>query len=360
MIKKYVSKELKVFKNKSVKFILAALFIFVLLLGGAGATLYWHIYVPVNAEAENEEQLFEVPSGSTIRETGEKLEEQGLIRSSLVFRQYLRFSDLDQRIISGNYVLSASMSLSQIARHLSSGEVEAEETIVFTIPEGRNVEQIARILEERGLVDSEKFLSLAKDPPVEILDSYDFLEGDRPDLEYALEGYLFPETYEVEVDVSEEEIITKLLDQLKKVVVDKREEIEEIDKELHDLLTLASIIEREARVDHEREIISSVFHNRLDIDQPLESCATVQYAIGELKEVLHQSDLDYESPYNTYQRRGLPPGPIASPGNVSIRAAIHPADTEYRYFVSKGDGSGEHLFAETYEGHLRNRQEVNR
>ena len=358
MIKEYVSKICNVFVIKKAGYVLAVLLFLVLPLA-VGGVLYWHIYVPAGHPEDNREHLFEVPQGATTREVGEKLEDRDLIRSSLVFREYVRFSQQDQQIIAGNYLLTPSMNLSEIARQLAGGETVEEDTIVFTVPEGRSIEQIATLLAERGMVDRENFLNLAQNPPQDILDSYSFLQEEYPELKYVLEGYLFPETYEVVVDATEEEIITTMLEQLEKNIVDKREDIEDTGMTLHEILILASIIEREARVDHEREIIASVFHNRLEIDQPLESCATIQYAIGEIKEVLLHSDLEHESPYNTYQRKGLPPGPIASPGLASIKAALYPADTDYRYFVSKGDGSGEHLFAETHEGHIRNRNEVN-
>jgi len=336
-----------------------AFLVVMLLILAAGFMLYRCIFVPVDMEAEEENVLVDIESGTTTGDIGVKLEDKNLIRSAFIFTQYLRLTGMDKDIKAGSYALSPSMDVPEIAGYLAGGEVEDLDTIVFTIPEGWNIEQMAGHLDEQRLVDKERFLELVYSPAPELIDDYPFLEGEISSREYYLEGYLFPKTYEVDAEAAEEDIIRVMLDQMKKVIEEKWEKIEETGMTPEEIITLASIIEKEAVVDQERQVISSVFHNRLEAGMALESCATVNYALGEYKEVLLFQDLETDSPYNTYQKRGLPPGPIASPGRASIRAALNPKDTDYRYFVSRGDGSGKHLFAETYEGHLRNRMEVN-
>ena len=248
------------------------------------------------------------------------------------------------------------MNLAEIVGIIQSGEIYRE-TIWFTIPEGFKVEEIAAKLAEEELADEEKFLYLASNPSERILSTFPYLlEYDSSDVEYLLEGYLFPDTYEITVESDEEEIILLMLGRLDQVISlpDLAGALQEAEYSLHEILTLASIVEREGQVDHERDLIAGVFYNRLRIGQLLESCATVQYVLGETKEFLTTADTRTPSPYNTYINAGLPPGPIASPGEASIRAALFPEESDFFYFNSKYDGTGEHFFSRTLQEHNAN------
>src|SRR5690606_27693089 len=183
--------------------------------------------------------------------------------------------------------------------------------------------------------------------------------ADREGLVYKLEGYLFPETYELPADSTANDIMFRLVrelgDKLARLPEGWETRLQETGRSFHELLTVGSRLER----DEERPIVASVIYNRLAKKMNLEIDATVQYALGEHKERLLHEDLKVDSPYNTYLHAGLPPGPIASPGLKSIEAALYPAETKYLFYVTKKDGSGGHLFAETYNGHLRNIERSN-
>jgi UPF0755 protein len=236
--------------------------------------------------------------------------------------------------------------MEEIMELLLTGKAD---TLRFTIPEGYDIKRVTAKLAEEGLINQEAFLKEIESGQFD----YEFLK-DAPAGPDRLEGFLFPETYEIFATANEHDIIDKMLYQFNKVfTAEYYARAEELGMSVREVITLASIIEREARVPEDRPIIASVFYNRLTIDMPLQSCATVQYILGEQKPVLSIKDTQIESPYNTYQNLGLPPGPIASPGADSIKAALYPADTNYLYFLAKGDGS--HAFSSTYEQFLRDK-----
>lgn len=310
---------------------------------------------PVEPAAVEDYKVVEIPSGATAEAIAGILEQENLIHSQLAFRIFVRQHNLGQSFLAGKYSLSPSMSLSEIVSMIQSGDVYTK-TVWFSIPEGYTVEQIAFRLENEGLAASEKILSLARNPSEDILEEFPFLkEIDDPDIDYLLEGYLFPDTYEIYADAGEEEIIKVMLRRLDKTINEDIElRLAELDRSLHEILTIASLVEREAAVDHERSRIAGVIYNRLAIGQLLQIDATIQYILGETKEFLTYADLEIPSPYNTYQNAGLPPGPIAAPGELSIGAALYPEETDYYYYNYKYDGTGEHYFSHTLEEHLQN------
>lgn len=335
-----------------VKILILFIFVGALLVAGLTGFMVYQATQPVDPH-DSRETEFRVPSGASTAFIAENLEEEGFIRNALVFQGYLRIKELDKHIKAGDYQLSPSMELQEIAGKLASGEV-TRENVWFTIPEGWDVEMIAGRLEEMNLAEKENFLEKARTPGDNLEEEFSFLTEIPSDAKYALEGYLVPDTYEVESGITERELISLMLRPMESILDEKHlDRLEEIDMNVHQLLTLASIVEREARAAEEREKIASVFHNRLEINQALESCATVQYAIGERKETLLNKHLEEEHHYNTYVYPGLPPGPIASPGESSILAALYPEDTDYRYFVAREDGTGRHYFSETFSQHQR-------
>jgi UPF0755 protein len=210
-----------------------------------------------------------------------------------------------------------------------------------TIPEGLAGQQIAELLADRGLVDRDRFVSLLRDR--ETLGRFG-LEGE------SLEGYLFPDTYRVVKGLNEEAIAQRMVRRFQEMFgPEEQARARELQMTVPEVVTLASLIEREAHVPEERPLISSVFHNRLRRGMPLQSDPTVMYALSRFSGRLTKANLQAPSPYNTYLRQGLPPGPIANPGRASIMAALYPASSRYLYFVSKNDGT--HAFSTTLREH---------
>lgn len=302
-------------------------------------------------DANNPKEIYlEIPSGSNSSKIASILKENGLIRSELVFKLTLKKNNSENSLKAGYYTLTTGMSLEEIINELSKGGKNTN-VVRFTIPEGYELKLIAEKLAKEGLVDKNRFLELASDKKY-FEDRFPFLSELNDG--QSLEGYLFPSTYEVYIGASEEQIIEKMLAEFEKVFEEKvKGDMNNVNLNLNEVVTLASIIEREAKRDDERALISAVFHNRLNIDMPLQSCATVQYALGERKEVLTEEDTRIQSEYNTYIHKGLPPAPIASPGEKSLIAAVNPADVDYLYFRTKEDGTGAHTFSRTYEEHLK-------
>ncbi|KXZ39665.1 UPF0755 protein [Alkalithermobacter thermoalcaliphilus JW-YL-7 = DSM 7308] len=298
-----------------------------------------------------DEVIVKIPKGSSVYEVADILFENHLIKSKLFFVNLSRITNKDKNIKAGTYKIPQYFSNKEILELLNSGKIY-KDFIIVTIPEGFELKQIAQRLEQQGLVDKNKFIDLANDVD-NFKREFDFLNEEGIT---SLEGYLFPDTYYLEKTFSEEAIIRLMLRRFSEVYNKEiRQRQKELGLSLNELITLSSIIEREAKLDNERALISAVFHNRMKIDMPLQSCATVQYVIGERKAILSNSDIQIDSPYNTYKNKGLPPGPIASPGEASIKAALYPADVDYLYFVAKKDGS--HSFATNYNDHLKNRRE---
>ncbi len=339
------------------RFLLVLLFLLILglvaLAGGYYA--YNSMLEPVDPEADDEYQIVEIPSGANLEDIAGILHREELIHNPLVFRIFIYRQGTAGEFIAGTYRLSPSMSAEEIAAAVQAGEVYAE-TVWFTIPEGYTVEQMAGRLEDKGLVDRDLFLELARRPSESIIEKFPLLEeAENPDIDYRLEGYLFPDTYEVSPDAGEETIIKLMLGRMDRVIDEKYEQrMAGMGLSLHEILTIASLVEREARVAHERALIAGVIYNRLEIGQLLQIDATIQYVLGETKEYLTYEDLEIPSPYNTYLNEGLPPGPIAAPGESVIEAALYPEDTDYFYYNYKYDDSGEHYFSHTFAEHQEN------
>jgi len=284
--------------------------------------------------------VIRVNPGMNIVGVGALLAEKGFVRSPFIFQLAGILSGSSRSLKAGDYSVNTAMSITDILKRIVSGE-----TILykFTIPEGFTVNEIARIWEEAGFGTSAKFLEVASDPSLR--SKYNI----RSD---SLEGYLFPNTYMFSSGISEKEAIETMLNQFMKEVspvVEKK--VVDINFSLHEIITLASIIEKEAKVEEERPIISAVFHNRLKQDMKLESCPTVLYGLGYPDRNLTYDDLrNANLKCNTYVYKGLPPIPICNPGIKSIIAAINPTNDNFLYFVSKNDGT--HYFTQNYNDFL--------
>lgn len=289
-----------------------------------------------------------IPHNATCSQVAKILKQSELLRSERAFRFYARWKGLDYQLKAGEYALNSGMTVPELLDVLVEGRVAVK---TFTVPEGYTTAQVAELLVSLGMVNEEEFWQAVAfgDFP------YQFLEGVPPGKK-RLEGYLFPDTYRVRAGATEEEILDMMLKRFSR-------EIEELEYPelaaargltLHEAVTIASLVEREARLDEERPLIAGVIYNRLKISMPLQVDATVQYALGTTKPVLYYRDLEVDSPYNTYRINGLPPGPIAMPGRSSLLAAVYPAATDYLYYVARPDGS--HAFAPTLEEHVINKE----
>lgn len=302
----------------------------------------------------NEEQAgpiqVEVVQGDTLSSVADKLEESGVIGSSFFFTLQARISGESAEIKPGQYSFRQDEDNDQILAKLTEGE--AVPTFTITIPEGLTLEETAEAVAEDSDISKQQFLEAANSTDY----GYAFLED--PDIKNT-EGFLFPKSYEFERGATAEQVVNRLLEQylLETEKVDVEGAMERLNLTEHELLTAASLIEREAANDQERALIASVIYNRIREGMPLQIDATIQYARGEQKKNLSLQDLEIDSPYNTYQNPGLPPGPIASPSLASIEAAANPEETNYLYYVLTADGD-EHFFTDNYDEFLQAKAEA--
>lgn len=334
-------------KRKFIRNITLLIVLILLICAFSGYKYYSSCELPVD-QNNTEDVLISIPKGAATSKIANILKENDLIRDELYFRLISKQRKTEAEYKAGDYKLSKAMDVNQIIDKLVKGDIY-QETVKFTIPEGFELKQIVDTLANNNElnINKEKLLSIMENEDFEFEFLKEISKGKN-----RLEGFLFPDTYEVKNDITEKELVLKMLNRFDEIFEKEYySRAKELDMSINDVIALASIIEREARVDNERPIISSVFHNRLKKDMLLQSCATVQYVLGERKERLTYDDLEIDSPYNTYKHLGLPPMPIASPGEASIHAALYPADSKYLYFVAKGDGS--HIFSKTYNEHLK-------
>jgi UPF0755 protein len=310
---------------------------------------------------------FEVTSGEPARVIGQNLQDAGLINDARLFEAYVRVNRLATQLEAGTFILSPSMTLVEIAELLQNAKAAA---VTITIPEGWRLEQTADYLEAAAVFSDTTQLALYRSQTTAGSltaldhDAYPFLR-ERP-FGASLEGYLFPDTYEIPaVDATADDLLRRQLDAFAARVLPRYTEATAngaTTLSLHEVLTVASIVEREAVVPAERPAIARVYLNRLASGMRLEADPTVQYAMGYQPAtdqwwktpVFLEEYSAVDSPYNTYLYPGLPPGPIASPGLSSVDAVLHPADHNYLYFVALPDGSGAHVFSETFEEHSEN------
>jgi UPF0755 protein len=285
------------------------------------------------------DQIFVVPEGATLREVADALEEREIIANKALLLLWGRVAGYGARIRAGEYRLNRNMSPLKVLNILSKGLVIIHSV---TIPEGFSIRQIAEELDNKGLAEREYFLALVTDP--EMPRKYGLSAP-------GLEGYLYPDTYRFSRGRPAISIIDVMVKRFFDIISPLRESIKASGMTLNQIITIASLIEKETGQGEERALIASVFLNRLKKGMRLESDPTVIYGITDFNGNLTRQDLTQFSPYNTYVIRGLPPGPIACPGKESIQAVLFPAKTDYLYFVAKNDGS--HHFSRTLAEHNR-------
>jgi len=281
-----------------------------------------------------------IKPGMNAKEIGLLLKEKGIISSVRAFLYILKLrGDRDKRFIPGTFDIPRGLRLDLLIGYLSKAKPK---TVWVTIPEGFNSREIAEKLSASGVISSDKFLeSLNRE-----------IKGNYPSfVKPPYEGFLFPDTYEFFLDSPPEMVIKKFLDRFVEVLPkDFEGKAKNLGLTPREAIILASLIEKEAKVDNERPIIAQVLLKRLKIGMKLQCDATVQYALGRYKPVLSYKDLEVDSPYNTYLHYGLPPGPICNPGLSSIISAVNPANTDYLFYFTKDNGV--HIFSKTYDEHL--------
>jgi UPF0755 protein len=280
----------------------------------------------------------EIPKGSTFRQAVDIFAKQGLIRDRNIFLFIGRIGSIDRKIRAGYYSIYKTMNSLDLLKVLRRGQIIEYE---ITVVEGDSLREVAEKLTEKGIVDKENFGKISSDQS--FLSSYNI---NAP----TLEGYLFPETYKIPKGMDPKEAIGMMVNKMRERYSDKLSaRAVELNLSERDVLTLASIIEKEAITDEERPLISAVYHNRLKKRIPLQADPTAIYGIKSSREKITSEDLKRKTLYNTYTNKGLPPGPIASPGIKSIVAALYPADVPFIYFVSNNDGT--HHFSVSAEEH---------
>ncbi len=303
--------------------------------------LKYYTRTPVDSKSANPNaSVFTIVPGDSFRSITRRLTDSGIIHSPFKFRLMARLNKQDKRIKTGEYRLSSTQSPGEILAKLIDGKVILHR---LTVPEGYNIEQIAQLAATAGLANADDLLAAANDPQLIAA-----LKIDAP----SLEGYLFPDTYHFPRTVEPATIIGTMVRELKTIFTPAWEAAaRQAGFTIHQVLTLASIIEKETGDPGERALISSVFHNRLKKRMRLESDPTVIYGISDFDGNLTRKHLHTHGPYNTYLNTGLPPGPIANPGAEAIKAALFPEKTDYLFFVSKKDGT--HHFSTHFAAHNR-------
>ncbi|SFK68530.1 UPF0755 protein [Paenibacillus sp. 1_12] len=344
---------------RRIKTVIVTLIVILLVLAIATAAGFvWYVKqalqpVPESSEPKN----ISIPPGMSPLSIAQELERQGLIRSARAFTYYLKYVQQGSKFQAGEYELLPGMTNDAIIDTFNKGLIVKEQGIKLTIPEGYTVKQIADKVHQQFGIDPAIFMQ--KEQQDNGFTAQVFNKVTNHDkLRSRLEGYLFPETYEWSKDIKVEDMLNNMMleldRKLEQLPDNWQQKLADRGQSFHEMLTIASLIEREAVLDEERPLVSGVIHNRLRKNMELQIDATVQYLFDKPKDRLFEKDLQMDSPYNTYLHKGLPPGPIASPSLSSIKAALYPADNSYLYYVTKKDGTKAHYFGETFDQHQKN------
>lgn len=341
-------------KRMILNIILCGLGLIILIVAFIGGSMF--IEYRSTGQRVGETVTIEIEQGESTWDIADKLKEEGLIKYKLVFYLKARNMGVAGKLRYGTFTLYRDAGLELLLEDLTSGGALKEQTM-FTIPEGYTIEQIALKLEQEDICSKSEFLQAVKQDY-----DYWFLDTVPKDAEvkYRLQGFLFPDTYAIGENMTAEDIVTVMLDQFdKKFTVEMQNKAKSLGKSVYEVIIEASIIERETMIDSEREMVAGVIKNRLEQGMMLQMCPTVLYPLTDGiydKTTVTNADTLLDSPYNTYQNKGLPVGPIASPGLPSLEAALNPAEHDYLFYhtdTNKNDGS--HIFTKTYEEHTSTR-----
>jgi len=340
--------------------IIAVALILIFLIGSVSGYMYIKSALkPVDPQSEEEIEV-SIPVGSSTSTIAKILEDQDLIKDARIFRFYTKFKNYSN-FQAGDYTLSPSYSIDEIVERLQGGKVMEEPAHVITIPEGKTIEEIATIYSNQLSFTKEEFLDKVEDEDYieELIEKYPAILSDTildSEIKTPLEGYLFAATYSFyEDEPSVEKVVEDMLEKTKEVVEAYNDDMDDQDLTIHELLTMASLIENEARSEEERKMIAGIFYNRLDEGMTLQTDPTVLYAQGEHKEEVLLDDLDIDSPYNTYKIESLPIGPISNFAKNSLEAALLPEDSDYMYFLHDFDGNIH--YAKTHDEHVQLKEE---
>ncbi|MBA2173506.1 endolytic transglycosylase MltG [Halobacillus locisalis] len=339
--------------RKIVSTILITLIVVIAVGGFSGYMYVKGALEPVDPD-DNSQQNVEIPLGSSTSQIASILEENEIIKNDLIFRFYTKFNN-ETGFQAGDYQFTQSMKLNEIIETLKTGRLVKEPVFNVTVPEGQSIEQIAEIYAEKLDFTKEEFMEKVNDKTYikELMSQHSALLTDailQEDIRYPLEGYLFAATYPFYVDdPSIEQVVSKMIQKTESVVLPYTDAFEANDLTIHEGITMASLVENEARTAENRKKIAGVFYNRIGEKMPLQTDPTVLYALGEHKDRVLYEDLEVESPYNTYHVNGLPIGPISNFNANSVAAAAEPAENSFYYFLA--DSEGNIYYAETLEKH---------
>ncbi len=316
----------------------------------AGLLLQANFFLEPVDPSSSEEVGVVIERGFSTRRIAEELQENGLIHSALFFNLYTSLKGTDQAMQAGYYELSPADSMREIILDLTSGNVA---TFQITIPEGFTVEEVAGRLAELTEHTAEDFLAVARSEEISNLLGESFPVPENPVI-FPVEGFLYPATYTIPRNYSPREILGLFIQEFTKRWKQRLLESGQ-DLSAYELVTLASMVEKEAQLKEEKPLIAGVIYNRLQENMLLQIDATIQYSLSQRQQILLYSDLRLDSPYNTYLHQGLPPGPIANPGDNALEAVLEPRETEYLFYFASEDGG--HTFSRTYEEHRSRLQE---
>ncbi|WP_421162717.1 endolytic transglycosylase MltG [Peribacillus frigoritolerans] len=345
--------------RKIIMITIASLIVLIGVVGLVGFLYINSAMKPVDPDDDTIKKV-KIPIGSSVNGISTLLEEQGIIKDARVFKYYIKFRN-ESGFQAGEYKLSPSMPIEDIVTSIKTGKLMKEAAMKITIPEGKQLIQIADIIAGKTGEDpkkvfkklnDKKFVNSMQEQFPQLLTS----EIENEKVLYPLEGYLFPATYDFyEEKPTLESIVIEMLKKTEETLQAYEGQMEKNDYSVHEMLTFASLVEEEATAQVDRGKIASVFYNRIEEDMPLQTDPTVLYAKGSHKSRVYYKDLEVKSPYNTYKNKGLPPGPIANAGTTSIDAVLKPEKTDYLYFLATPEG--EVLYSKTLDDHNNKKAE---
>jgi UPF0755 protein len=328
------------------KYLFGVVLALAVLVGGLAYIGWSRVSEPYRGYSEAE-VFVEIPPGAAPVTIGDRLVEAGVVRDEVTFRSALWFSGRARELKAGEYRFAEAMTPRDVIDKIARGDVYRRNV---TFREGLTIAEMARVFEASGFGTAEEFEKAASDPAL-----IREIDAAAPDLE----GYLFPETYALPRNTPASALVAQMVSFFQRALTPElREAYKARGLSVREAVTIASLVEKETAVEHERPMVAAVYLNRHRIGMPMQADPTVIYALqraGRYDGNIRRADLQFDSPYNTYRYPGLPPGPIAAPGRASLEAVAKPADVDYLYFVSRNDGS--HIFARTYEEHSRNVRE---
>lgn len=325
-----------------------AIILFLFIIGGLG---YVYNQVYFSHGEQGVDVMFNIAKGDGSNVVATNLKKNGLISQKIYFWIYLKRHNLLSKIYPGEYLLNGNLTIPEIVTIITNPQ---EVFITVTFPEGWSAKQMADRLTAKGF-DGAAFLELVNNPSAEILSQFSVL-AKKPS-GATLEGYLFPDTYKFSKEATPEGILKKILNNTESKITDEiRKQASDQNKSIFQILTMASLLEKEVSTVEDFKIVAGIFWNRIAIGQPLQSCATLAFILGENKKQYSSADTQVKSPYNTYLNKGLPPGPISNPGMNTILAALNPTETEYNYFLTDPENKNNTIYSKTYEEHVANKK----